>query len=123
MSISIIKIQLLGLVFLAACQSKPTNVGASLSPNTDKNQRETISNITAAAEEKHKGKKPANAATILARKQVPILCYHQIRDWKASDSQSAKDYIAPVNTFKAQIKMLADSGYHSILPDQLVIKK
>ncbi|RFP65044.1 polysaccharide deacetylase family protein [Hymenobacter lapidiphilus] len=61
----------------------------------------------------------ADAATIIARPQVPILCYHQIRNWKSSDSKGAKDYIIPVDQFKAQMKMLADSGYHSILPDQL----
>ncbi|MCC3157034.1 polysaccharide deacetylase family protein [Hymenobacter sp. 15J16-1T3B] len=60
-----------------------------------------------------------NAAAILARPQVPILCYHQIRDWRAKDSKGAKDYIVPVDRFKEQIKMLADSGYHTILPDQL----
>ncbi|GAB3030956.1 polysaccharide deacetylase family protein [Spirosoma pulveris] len=63
--------------------------------------------------------KIADAATILARPQVPVLCYHQIRDWRASDSKSAKDYIIPVAAFREQMKMLADSGYHTILPDQL----
>src|SRR5690606_8996950 len=62
---------------------------------------------------------PANAKTILNRKQVPILCYHQVRNWRESDSKTAKDYIIPVNTFKEHMKMLADSGYHSVLPDQL----
>jgi peptidoglycan/xylan/chitin deacetylase (PgdA/CDA1 family) len=61
----------------------------------------------------------ASASTILSRKQIPILCYHQIRDWKATDSKRAKDYIVPVNVFKEQMKMLADNGYHTILPDQL----
>lgn len=61
----------------------------------------------------------ADAATILARKEVPILCYHQIRDWTGSDSKGAKDYIRPVEAFKADLKILADSGYHTILPDQL----
>jgi peptidoglycan/xylan/chitin deacetylase (PgdA/CDA1 family) len=63
--------------------------------------------------------KVANASEILARKQVPILCYHHIRDWKASDSKRAKDYIVPLSNFRDQLKMLADSGYHTILPDQL----
>lgn len=63
--------------------------------------------------------KVADAKTILARKQVPVLCYHQIRDWKPKDSKTAKDYIIPIDVFKAQIKMLADSGYHTILADQL----
>ncbi|HEY0053804.1 MAG TPA: polysaccharide deacetylase family protein [Pedobacter sp.] len=68
---------------------------------------------------KSKNRKPATAAEILAKQQVPILCYHQVRDWKSSDSQTAKDYIIPVATFKAHMKMLADSGYHSVLPDQV----
>jgi peptidoglycan/xylan/chitin deacetylase (PgdA/CDA1 family) len=63
--------------------------------------------------------KSASAAEILAREQVPVLCYHQIRDWRAKDSKAAKDYIVPVAEFKDQMKMLADSGYHTILPDQL----
>ena len=63
--------------------------------------------------------KIADAATILARPQVPILCYHQIRDWRPRDSKSAKDYIIPTAAFQEQMQMLADSGYHTILPDQL----
>ncbi|GAA4428337.1 hypothetical protein GCM10023188_12450 [Pontibacter saemangeumensis] len=62
----------------------------------------------------------AEAATILAKPQVPILCYHQIRDWLPSDSKQAKDYIVPISRFEEQISMLADSGYHAILPDQLL---
>jgi len=58
-------------------------------------------------------------AVIRGRKEVPILCYHQIRDWKPTDSRTAKDYIMPPAELQAQLKMLADSGYHTILPDQL----
>jgi peptidoglycan/xylan/chitin deacetylase (PgdA/CDA1 family) len=63
--------------------------------------------------------KVADPQTILSRKQVPILCYHQIRNWKATDGKVGKDYIVEEQNFKDQVKMLADSGYHSILPDQL----
>ena len=65
------------------------------------------------------GKHPFSANKILAQKQVPILCYHRIRSWKATDTKSMKDYIVPVETFKEEMKMLADSGYKTILPDQL----
>jgi peptidoglycan/xylan/chitin deacetylase (PgdA/CDA1 family) len=61
----------------------------------------------------------ADAATILNRTQVPVLCYHQIRDWLSSDSKTARDYIVPVAAFREQMKLLADSGYHTILPEQL----
>ena len=58
-------------------------------------------------------------SAILSKKEVPILCYHQVRDWKATDSKVSKDYIMPPADLKAQLKMLHDSGYHTILPDQL----
>src|SRR5690606_31702512 len=61
----------------------------------------------------------ATSAEILEKKQIPVLCYHQIRNWKASDSKTAKDIITPIAIFEDQIKTLADSGYTSILPDQL----
>lgn len=60
----------------------------------------------------------ADAATIIARKQVPVLCYHQIRNWRGGDSKSARDIIVPVDLFKAHMKMLKDSGYQTILPDE-----
>ena len=55
----------------------------------------------------------ADAATILSRKQVPILCYHHIRDTKPGD------YVVPPALFATQLQALADSGYQTILPDQL----
>jgi len=55
----------------------------------------------------------ADAATILARPQVPVLCYHHIKDGKPTN-----DYTVNAETFRQQMQILADSGYHSILPDQ-----
>jgi len=55
----------------------------------------------------------ADAATILARPQVPVLCYHHIVDGKPKN-----DYEVNTEIFKQQMKALADSGYHTILPDQ-----
>ncbi|HYJ37441.1 MAG TPA: polysaccharide deacetylase family protein [Chitinophagaceae bacterium] len=65
------------------------------------------------------GNSPFPANKILAQKQLPILCYHRIRSWKPTDTRSMKDYIVPVETFKEHIRKLADSGYKTILPDQL----
>jgi peptidoglycan/xylan/chitin deacetylase (PgdA/CDA1 family) len=64
-------------------------------------------------------KPPVDAAAILAKQEVPILCYHQIRDYKPTDGKVARDYIVPVSSFAQQMKSLADSGYHAILPSQL----
>jgi len=54
-----------------------------------------------------------NAAQILAKPEVPVLCYHRIADGKKGD------YTVSESTFSAHMKMLADSGYHSITPSQL----
>jgi peptidoglycan/xylan/chitin deacetylase (PgdA/CDA1 family) len=61
----------------------------------------------------------ADATAIINRPQVPILCYHQIRDFRPTDGALGKNYIVPVARFAEEMKMLADSGYHTILPDQL----
>ena len=65
-------------------------------------------------------KKVANdAATILAKKEVPILCYHNIRDFKPSASGDVKVYTVKPPAFAEQMKALADAGYQTILPEQL----
>lgn len=111
------------VLFTAACQSKSQTNGAG------DNKKDSLTTATAegtvAADQSPAPTtdiskiKVADAKTILARKQVPILCYHQVRDWREKDSKAAKDYIIPIATFKDHMKMLADSGYHTILPDQL----
>jgi peptidoglycan/xylan/chitin deacetylase (PgdA/CDA1 family) len=58
----------------------------------------------------------ADAQTILARRQVPILCYHHIKN---NPGGKLTDYSVAPETFAAEMKILADSGYKTILPDQL----
>lgn len=60
-----------------------------------------------------------SVAAIRSRKDVPVLCYHQIRDLRSTDSKRAQDYIVSPSVFAAQMKLLADSGYTAILPDVL----
>ncbi|GAB3865855.1 hypothetical protein GCM10028824_05390 [Hymenobacter segetis] len=131
---------LLAALAVAACDSKTATTGEAANSNAtvsaapadsaaDPAAAETSGTRATATDEANATPAPApssipaskagDAAAILARPQVPILCYHQIRDWTARDSKGAKDYITPIATFKAHIKMLADSGYHTISPDQL----
>ncbi len=97
----------------AACTSpSKSNVDQSKSGNQD--QLVSENGLT-----ESRNKKEATAAEILSKKEVPVLCYHQIRDWKASDSKRAHDDIMAPAKFAEHIKMLADSGYKTISPDQL----
>lgn len=55
--------------------------------------------------------------TIIDRqKQIPVLCYHHI---KASIEGHTFAYTISTGQFRTHLKMLADSGFHTILPNQL----
>ncbi len=95
------------IFLLSACNSKKQTL------TQDKGNETSIVNGDT------KTLKIATTAEILARKEVPVLCYHQIRDWRVSDGKRAQDDIIAPARFKEHVKMLADSGYHTILPDQL----
>jgi peptidoglycan/xylan/chitin deacetylase (PgdA/CDA1 family) len=52
-------------------------------------------------------------------KEVPVLCYHQVRDYTAKDGAYTKSITVTPETFARHMKMLADSGFTTILPDDL----
>jgi len=56
---------------------------------------------------------PNSTAQVCAKTEVPILCFHRI----GLDRKSA--YEVTPETFEADMKILADSGYHSVMPSQL----
>jgi peptidoglycan/xylan/chitin deacetylase (PgdA/CDA1 family) len=112
---AMIRSGLIFLIFSTGCQTPPD---ASKSPA----KSDTIPAVVARQADSVSSLPPAVApGIVLSRRQIPILCYHQIRDWKPTDSKRSMDYIVPPEAFRSQIKMLADSGYHSILPDQLYL--
>ena len=69
--------------------------------------RDTIEIIT------KKQPPPNTAQQILAKPEIPILCYHRITHGR-NDAYS----VSP-ETYASHLQMLADSGYNSILPDAL----
>ena len=111
-------------MLLSICLLSIWGIGCQSAAKSDSNV-ETNKNTSPAQTPQARTPKDSNApfkaepSAILAKQEVPILCYHQIRDWKSTDSKTSRDYIAPVSAFQEQMKMLADSGYHSILPDEL----
>lgn len=109
------------IVYLTSCQSNSKTLAAASADSISVDQSAQIEGSE--NPEKEISSKTtggiASASEILARPQIPVLCYHQIRNWTATDGKMGKDYIVPVAEFKSQMKMLADSGYTTILPDQL----
>jgi peptidoglycan/xylan/chitin deacetylase (PgdA/CDA1 family) len=108
----------ISICFLASCQgpAAESNVVAKDSlRNVVRQLRTDSSTVPGLADSID-----SSEAAVLARLQVPVLCYHQIRDFRASDSRRSRDYIVPPQHFREQMKMLKDSGYEAILPDQLM---
>ncbi len=71
------------------------------------------------SQEVPKEKREATAEMILAKQEVPVLCYHHIREAKPGQSETLKNYSVSPAQFAQQMKALKDSGYETILPDQL----
>ncbi|MFA9192378.1 polysaccharide deacetylase family protein [Flavobacterium sp. FZUC8N2.13] len=98
-----------GLFLMFSCQQKTTatvetNAAVPDTIATPKKEEKLVMN---------------DAEAILARKEVPILCYHNIKDFPASAGEMTKTYTVKPAAFSEQMKALADAGYQSILPDQL----
>ncbi|NGY36646.1 polysaccharide deacetylase family protein [Flavobacterium sp. XN-5] len=102
----------LGLIILQGCQSKAEETSKDENP-----EKVTLVNKV---ENKTEPQKVTNdAAAILAKKEVPILCYHQIKDFNTSAGAMTKVYTVKPVDFAAQMKALSEAGYNSILPEQL----
>ena len=53
---------------------------------------------------------PATAEEVLARSAVPVLCFHQLREFRPEDSAYARTLITPPAVFRAQLQALRDGG-------------
>lgn len=87
--------------------------------NANKKEKQTSSSsdtISTAKKVAVQSKTTDDLATILSRKEVPVLCYHHIRDRNSRMSE----YEVKIQTFKDQLKSLADSGYKTVTPDEYV---
>lgn len=94
-------------LFLIGCQSKTE------APKKDQ--------VSAQSEEKKETPKIESNSLeqILSKPEVPILCYHRIRNFQASDGPNMRVYSVTPEAFAEQMKALSDNGFHTILPDQL----
>ena len=51
---------------------------------------------------------------------MPVLCFHQVRQWRPTDSATARAFITPPRLLAEQLAALAQAGYATVTPDQLV---
>ena len=63
---------------------------------------------------------PGTPGEVIARSTVPVLCFHQLREFRADDSAYARTMITPPPVFTAQLQALHDGGYTPITAAVLV---
>jgi peptidoglycan/xylan/chitin deacetylase (PgdA/CDA1 family) len=63
---------------------------------------------------------PGTPEEVLARSTVPVLCFHQLRDFRPDDSAYARTMITPEPVFRAQLNALRDGGYTPVAAVALV---
>ncbi len=103
------------LFLLIALAAVSCNTSINSVPIANFDRQDTAATLPETETENVGKKDPAALPGI----EVPVLCYHQIREWKGNESRLGKDVIVPPARFKAQMQILADSGYQTILPQQL----
>lgn len=89
------------------CQSKTEPTKKELAVAIIQVQKETLKKVKNSLAEQ------------LKKPEVPILCYHRIRNILATDGPNMKTYSVTPTDFAQQMKALSDNGYHSILPNEL----
>jgi peptidoglycan/xylan/chitin deacetylase (PgdA/CDA1 family) len=101
-------ISILSILFLFfGCQTKPDQI------------KEDIHNTGLFIKKDRLGKISEEHIIPVSKKEVPVLCYHRIRNILPGDGANMKTYSVSPAVFAEQIKALSDNGYHAILPEQL----
>ena len=102
------------ILFSAAIILMSCTFNTSNKQNKDKAKiSESLDTISIKAESIIEQKVINSASEILGKKEVPILCYHRIEDGR-NDIYSVSPAI-----FASHLQILADSGYNSVLPNEL----
>jgi peptidoglycan/xylan/chitin deacetylase (PgdA/CDA1 family) len=63
---------------------------------------------------------PGTPEEVLARSTVPVLCFHQLREFRADDGAYARSIITPPAVLTAQLQALRDGGYSTVTAPALV---
>ena len=125
----------LGLA-LAAC-SKDSSSASSPSPTPAGSDptSTTVAPTTTAPTTTEPPPVPGTPAEVLARSHVPVLCFHQLREFEPDDSAYARTIITPPPALRGQLEALRDGGHNPVtaaavvdhlqfgkpLPDQAVL--
>ena len=99
----------------SAARPSPSATGSASSTSTPS----ATSSTSASAQATASTRATASDAQILARSTVPVLCWHQLRNWTSADSSYARELlICPPAKFRAQLDAIAEDNWTTIGPEE-----
>ena len=98
---------LVGLLLLPTGQSKPDRI------------KKEIPSLKTQVKNDEQRNQVSSRITIRQKPEIPVLCYHRIRNSLVSDGKNMKTYSVSPSQFAQQMKALQDNGFHTISPEQL----
>ena len=107
---------------IAACGDSPTANSTpthSHSPTTHPHHSAHLYNPPPPPRPPPRPLPPPRPSLQLDRAFVPVLCYHHIRDWEATDTEDDRAYIVPPAKLEEELKWLKDNGYTSVSAQQV----
>ncbi|WP_081975476.1 polysaccharide deacetylase family protein [Modestobacter caceresii] len=112
-----------GALLLAGCSrsgSSPTAAPTTSAATTSAPESAAASTSAAPTPTEEPAPTPGTPAEILARSTVPVLCFHQIREFRPDDSAYARTLITPPAVLTAQLQALRDGGHTPVTAPALV---
>ncbi|MBO3130581.1 polysaccharide deacetylase family protein [Dermatophilus congolensis] len=96
-----------GLACLSACGANNKTADQGTNGHNDSSSTQNPTNT------------PGTPAQMAARTIVPVLCYHQVRDWTSEDTEYTRSILVlPPDRFSAQLDAIKNAGYTTISGDQ-----
>lgn len=105
-----------GAVVLAGCSRSASGTSAV----TTTNQLSASAPLSRATRTSSASPTPGTPQEILARSNVPVLCFHQLHEFRPHDGAYARTMITPPPVFSAQLQALQAGGYTPITASALV---
>ncbi|WP_091537868.1 polysaccharide deacetylase family protein [Modestobacter sp. DSM 44400] len=107
-----------GALFLAGCTTRSAtpalSTGSSPTPPPSTAPSPVASPTSSAPPTE------GTVAEILARSNVPVLCFHQLREFRADDSAYARTLITPPDVFRNQLLAIRDGGWTPVSAPDLI---
>lgn len=110
-------------LLIAACDSAPTVTPLpptpTVPPPTTTAMPTETPTLAPSATPTTEATSTPTAIPVSERGFVPVLCYHHIRDWEASDTEDDRAYIVPPAKLEEELMWLKDNGYTSVSAKQV----